>query len=149
MATPEGRVKNAVKKVLKKYPSVYSFWPVQTGMGKRTLDCIICAAGYFIIVETKKPGAEPTPLQWGCIYEVQNAGGIALVIDSVEGAAVLDELLQKVTSAASASFRKAPDGGCAGPARDCEYVPASHRYGTGRSAFEASASHTGGNIPPT
>lgn len=34
--TPEGKVKAAVKKLLKLYPDVYAHWPVQTGYGAPT-----------------------------------------------------------------------------------------------------------------
>ena len=88
--TPEGRVKNAVKKLLKKYPLVYQFWPVQSGYGAKTLDCLLCVNGYFVSVETKAPGKKPTELQWRTIVDIKLAGGIALVIDSVEAVTILE-----------------------------------------------------------
>ena len=91
--TPEGRVKNAVKKLLKKYPLVYQFWPVQSGYGAKTLDCLLCVNGYFVSVETKAPGKKPTELQWRTIVDIKLAGGIALIIDSVEAVTILEDHL--------------------------------------------------------
>lgn len=54
MSTPEGKVKDAVKSVLKLFPQLYQFWPVQMGMGATTLDSLICHRGGFLAIETKK-----------------------------------------------------------------------------------------------
>lgn len=92
--TPEGRVKNAVKKLLKKYPAVYAFWPVQTGFGAKTLDCLLCVAGYFVSIEVKAPGKKPTELQNVTIKSIQLAGGIATVVDSIEAVSRLDPIME-------------------------------------------------------
>ena len=42
--TPEGKVKVKVKNLLNAY-GCYHFWPVQTGMGASTLDCLGCHNG--------------------------------------------------------------------------------------------------------
>lgn len=81
--TPEGRVKAKVKAILDKY-EVYHFWPVQTGMGGRTLDCIGCVAGYFFSIETKAPGGKPTKFQEHTIREMKRRGAYVFVIDSVD-----------------------------------------------------------------
>lgn len=94
--TPEGRIKNEIKKVLKEYPSVYAFWPVQSGYGSKTLDVLICAYGYFISIEAKAPGKQPTDLQWKTIGDIQRAGGVACVVDSKESAQSLRELFNKL-----------------------------------------------------
>lgn len=95
--TPEGRIKNAVRKTLKKFPAVYAFWPVQTGYGGKTLDVLLCVNGNFVGIETKAPGKKPTPLQWVTIGEMQNAGGVTYVIDSIEKAQVdLFKLISKL-----------------------------------------------------
>jgi len=80
MATPESKVKDAVKKMLKEYKA-YQHWPVQTGYGAPTLDCIACVAGLYIAIETKAPGKKPTPRQLLTMEEINNAGGITLVVD--------------------------------------------------------------------
>lgn len=56
MQTPEGRVKDKVKKLLRQY-DVYYFMPMQNGMGVHGIpDIIACCNGYFIGIETKAPG---------------------------------------------------------------------------------------------
>ena len=92
MSTPEGKVKNAVKKQLKAL-GFYQFWPVQTGMGAKTVDCLACGGGRFVGIETKAPGKRPTPLQEVTLTKIAEAGGITLVIDSVDMAMSLPELL--------------------------------------------------------
>jgi hypothetical protein len=60
--TPEGRVKDAVKALLKRY-KCYQFWPVQTGYGASTLDCIGAVRGQAFAVETKAGKAKLTARQ--------------------------------------------------------------------------------------
>ena len=79
--TPEGRVKRKVTALLKSFPSVYSFMPVQHGLGASGLDyhCVVGKMFQFGIVaemlpiaffiETKKPGDEPTQRQDDFIKE--------------------------------------------------------------------------------
>jgi hypothetical protein len=81
--TPEGRVKNAVKKELDVYPDHYREMPVPGGFGKSGLDFTICFFGRFIAIETKKEGGKPTPRQEERIREIEKAGGLAWVITSV------------------------------------------------------------------
>jgi hypothetical protein len=81
--TPEGRIKQAVKKRLQEL-GAYQFWAVQTGYGTRTLDVLGGYKGRFFGIECKRPGAEPTALQQLTIEEIRAAGGIVLVIDNLE-----------------------------------------------------------------
>jgi hypothetical protein len=81
--TPEGRVKVQVKGMLKEHRA-YQFWPVQTGMGKRTLDCLGTHRGRFFAIETKAPGAKLTPPQELIRQEIQLAGGTVFVIGETE-----------------------------------------------------------------
>lgn len=78
--TPEGKIKEKIKQVCKKHGAYYHM-PVQNGMGRPTLDFIICLEGKFIAVEAKSPGKKPTPRQELTIKEIQRAGGFALVVD--------------------------------------------------------------------
>jgi hypothetical protein len=93
MITPEGRIKQAVRKVLDRLKA-YSFAPVQTGMGARTLDFLVCYQGHFFAIETKKAGEKPTALQQLCISKIIKAGGDAIVIDSVEKAELLEHWMK-------------------------------------------------------
>ena len=72
MTTPEGAVKKAVKKVLDKLGAYY-FFPVQMGMGARTLDILVCYRGKFFGFEIKAPGEKPTALQSLCMKKILEA----------------------------------------------------------------------------
>lgn len=87
--TPEGRVKHAIKKMLKEeFPQVWSYWPVSNGMGVHGIpDLIMCAGGKFICAEVKAPGKKVTLLQANQIKAIETSGGTALVLvgeDSVD-----------------------------------------------------------------
>lgn len=90
--TPEGKVKAQVKKLLDQFPH-YRHMPVQMGMGKTTLDFLICYNGKFCGIETKRPGKEPTPLQRQTIREIRAAGGDTFVIDGQLGMDALHKWL--------------------------------------------------------
>jgi hypothetical protein len=77
MTTPEGRVKESIKKVLAKY-NCYYFCPVQMGLGAAGLDfhCIAYSALYDrpcpFFVEAKAPGKVPTSRQEVLIRNLVN-----------------------------------------------------------------------------
>ena len=95
--TPEGKIKNKIKKVLDKVGAYY-FMPVQMGLGKRTLDFLVCHKGKFFGFEAKAPGQKPTALQKLCMEEIVEAGGDCIVIDSVEMAEHLEHWLELHTT---------------------------------------------------
>ena len=76
--TPEGKVKDRVKRLLKKY-GCYWFMPVQSGYGAPTLDILVCCRGVFLAIETKAPGKKPTPRQELIIQQIVSAGGIVRI----------------------------------------------------------------------
>lgn len=77
--TPEGKVKEKVKKVLQEF-GAYFHMPVQNGMGKPSLDFICCHKGRFLAIETKTEKGKLTLRQQATIDEMQKAGAIVLVI---------------------------------------------------------------------
>jgi len=77
--TPEGKVKLAVKKLLSAYQP-YTFWPVQTGFGGRTLDCLGMYKSYGFAIETKRPGKTLTPLQQVAARDIEEQGGAPVFI---------------------------------------------------------------------
>jgi hypothetical protein len=83
--TPEGKVKDAVVKLFKKR-GVHYFMPVQAGFGAPHLDFICCHYGYFFAVETKAPGKKATPRQILTMRQVEDAGGLTMVIDDRDAA---------------------------------------------------------------
>jgi hypothetical protein len=80
MATPEGKVKAMVSQKLKMLPNTYKFMPVQSGLGASTLDYLLCIKGYFVAIETKKPGGKLTPRQEIVKKAIEDAGGIVFVV---------------------------------------------------------------------
>lgn len=93
MTTPEGKVKNEVKKVLDRFNSkIDGFWPVPSGYGESHLDYVGCVSGFFISIETKKPGSKPTPRQKERIRCVRLAGGLAFIIDGTENTTTYAQL---------------------------------------------------------
>lgn len=82
--TPEGKVKDAVKKFLKERGAWY-FMPVSNGMGQVGIpDIIVCYKGVFVAIETKAPGKKGnvTPNQQRAIDAIRNADGFAWVVDN-------------------------------------------------------------------
>ena len=86
--TPEGKVKEKVKKLLKAHGAYYHM-PVQNGMGAPSLDFIGCHRGLYYGIETKAGNKQPTPRQETTIAQIRAAGGLAFVVNEVSG---LDEL---------------------------------------------------------
>jgi hypothetical protein len=85
MPTPEGRVKEAVRKFLKD-KGVWYYQPVQNGMGVVGIpDFVCCWRGRFLAIETKAPGKrrETTANQDRVIMQIHQHGGVAVVVDDV------------------------------------------------------------------
>jgi len=84
--TPEGRVKDDVKKRLKQH-DIWYFCPMQNGFGVVGIpDFICCVNGHFLAIETKAPGKvnNTTPNQDRVIKEIREHWGTVLIIDDVE-----------------------------------------------------------------
>lgn len=81
MPTPEGRVKGQIDRALKTLPRCYRFKPVQSGLGTKTLDYLLCVNGRFVAIEAKAPGKNYTPLQWQHKEEIKAAGGTVFLVD--------------------------------------------------------------------
>tara|TARA_R110000868_G_scaffold238912_1_gene493419 strand:+ start:5266 stop:5568 length:303 start_codon:yes stop_codon:yes gene_type:complete len=90
--TPEGRVKEKVKKLLRSY-GVYWHMPVQNGMGAPSLDFICCAKGWYLAIETKAPGGVPTPRQMATCKQITDAEGLAIVVRDEHDLAALETTL--------------------------------------------------------
>lgn len=95
--TPEGKVKDEVKKVLKEF-GAWHYMPVQNGMGQVGIpDFICCIGGHFLAIETKAPGklGNTTPNQERVLQEIRNHGGAAIVVDD---AAKVRTFLEVITA---------------------------------------------------
>lgn len=79
-ATPEAKVKAAVRKVLTELGAYYVM-PVTGGYGNSGApDFLVCLRGRFIGIECKAGANKPTPLQEKNLHLIREAGGIALVV---------------------------------------------------------------------
>lgn len=83
--TPEGKVKEAVKKLLKEHGAYYHM-PVQNGMGAPALDFHVCHNGRYAGIETKAKGQPATVRQQRTMREIMLSGGSLFLIDSTDGA---------------------------------------------------------------
>lgn len=80
-ATPEAKVKAAVKKLLDSR-GIYHFSPFQAGMGRAGIpDIIVCCNGRFLAIECKAGDNKPTALQERNIQQIRDNGGIAIVVN--------------------------------------------------------------------
>lgn len=86
MATPEGRVKQRVKKLLDKYENVYYSMPVPYGYGKSELDFVVCVNGRFLEIETKAGKGNMTVRQRNTADQIEKANGTALLVNETEAA---------------------------------------------------------------
>lgn len=91
--TPEGKVKEKVKRLLKRF-KVYYHMPVVNGMGSPTLDFICCAWGHYFAIETKAPKEWPTDRQKVTMKEISEAGGFVFVVRDDESLALLEATLE-------------------------------------------------------
>lgn len=81
MLTPERRVKDKVKKVLKELGAYYAM-PATGGYGSSGVpDFLICLRGRFIGIECKANGGKPTALQEKNLDDIRKNNGIAFVVD--------------------------------------------------------------------
>lgn len=74
--TPEGRVKDKVRTMLKTH-GIWYFLPGNNGMGSSGIpDFVCCVSGRFIGIECKADATKrPTPLQLACASRIETAGG--------------------------------------------------------------------------
>ena len=81
MSTPEVKVKNKVKKLLKEN-NAYFCMPVSGGFGASGVpDIIACYRGFFIGIECKAGNNTPTALQKKNLQDIVNAGGGVAVVN--------------------------------------------------------------------
>jgi len=107
--TPEGRVKKRVKEVLEKYGAYY-FMPVQNGMGKPSLDFIVCHKGRFAAIETKAGTKSMTDRQVATSDEMRLAGAAVFLINEQYGWLELACWLSEPVAEAEQLFCVRPEG---------------------------------------
>ena len=83
--TPEGRVKAMLKRYLAEH-GYYQYWPVPTGFGSITIDCIACNEGQFYGFECKREGVrKPTVHQAAVMRQMRRAGAYTYLITLQNG----------------------------------------------------------------
>lgn len=79
--TPEGKVKNLVKKMLERY-NVYFFMPATHGYGRSGVpDIICCFKGRFVGIECKAGKGKTTALQERELRLIRESGGTTFVVN--------------------------------------------------------------------
>lgn len=118
--TPEARVKSHIKGILTAH-GAYRVMPVSNGMGAHGIpDFLVCHCGRFIGIEAKAGRNRPTELQLSNLRQIEEAGGVGLVINEDN----LDELngvlhVIKINGSPQSNYRlferpqeaDGPDGG--------------------------------------
>jgi Holliday junction resolvase len=80
MATPESKVKAAVRKALVE-AGVWYFSPAANGYGRAGIpDMIACINGHFVAIECKAGKGKTTALQERELQRISEAGGFAMVV---------------------------------------------------------------------
>lgn len=79
--TPEGKVKEIVKKYLKQ-KEIYYIMPATGGYGSSGApDIVVCHKGKFYGLEIKSGANKPTALQMDNLNRIEDSGGQAVVIN--------------------------------------------------------------------
>lgn len=92
--TPEGKVKDRVKKLLQSYGAYYHM-VVTNGMGAPTLDFIGCYLGRFFAIETKAGSKQMTDRQELTAQVMREAGGTVFLINDETGVEPLKHWLEE------------------------------------------------------
>lgn len=78
--TPEAKVKNKIKAILKAH-NVYYAMPIGTGYGNSGVpDFLCCVNGRFVAIEAKANNGQTTALQDKNLRDIAAANGVTLVI---------------------------------------------------------------------
>jgi hypothetical protein len=96
--TPEGKVKHKVNKELGLVAHLWSFMPVQMGLGKAALDYLLCVRGRFIAIETKAKGKKLTTRQLHTKAEMEAAGAVVFIVDDETSLAVAVAYIYNIAS---------------------------------------------------
>jgi len=80
-STPEAKVKEKIKKILKERGAYYAM-PMGTGYGNSGVpDFLVCLNGEFLAIEAKAGRGVPTALQEKNMRDIEKAGGRTLVVN--------------------------------------------------------------------
>lgn len=80
--TPEGEIKDQVRKVLDEM-NAYYFFPAANGYGRTGIpDVIACYKGHFIGIECKAGSKQPTALQQRELNNIEKVEGTGLIVNA-------------------------------------------------------------------
>ena len=80
--TPEGEIKDQVRKVLDEMGAYY-FFPAANGYGRTGIpDVIACVGGHFVGIECKAGSKQPTALQQRELDNIEKAEGTGLIVNA-------------------------------------------------------------------
>jgi Holliday junction resolvase len=80
--TPEGEIKDQVRKVLDEMGAYY-FFPAANGYGRTGIpDVIACVGGHFVGIECKAGSKQPTALQQRELDNIEETEGTGLIVNA-------------------------------------------------------------------
>jgi hypothetical protein len=80
--TPEGEIKDQVRKVLDDMGAYY-FFPAANGYGRTGIpDVIACVGGHFVGIECKAGSKQPTALQQRELDNIEKAEGTGILVNA-------------------------------------------------------------------
>jgi len=80
--TPEGEIKDQVRKILDEMKAYY-FFPAANGYGRTGIpDVIACVGGHFVGIECKAGSKQPTALQQRELDNIEKAEGTGLIVNA-------------------------------------------------------------------
>jgi len=95
--TPESKVKAKIKAILKAH-NVYYVMPIGTGYGNSGVpDFLCCVNGKFLGIEAKAGKGKTTALQEKNLRQIQESGGLVMVVDedSIEEVQIILDYLSR------------------------------------------------------
>jgi len=91
--TPEGEIKDQVRKVLDEMGAYY-FFPAANGYGRTGIpDVIACIGGHFIGIECKAGSKQPTALQQRELDNIEKAEGTGILVNA-DNIDILKDILE-------------------------------------------------------
>lgn len=110
--TPESKVKQAVKRILKAH-NVWYCMPVGGMLGRAGIpDFLACVNGKFLAIETKAGRGKLTALQQLNLQQIEETGGRALVINE-NNLSELKRVLYDASREEHSSLSREASAGCA------------------------------------
>ena len=91
--TPEGEIKDQVRKVLDEMGAYY-FSPAANGYGRTGIpDVIACVGGHFVGIECKAGSKQPTALQQRELDNIEKAEGTGILVNA-DNIDILKDILE-------------------------------------------------------